>query len=288
VKALFLSEQAFQAQGGTPDHIRGYVAGLLANDVEWEVRTCGYVERNPLLRAVYAARCVGAIGELRTDRWATNVIWATGVDDSDMFAQRYPGTAVFDVPQGVGHDTAVERSGINQREAFTFGTWAYPPNWEGLIRLCSAESSGGTLTVFGRVANELKSLVEERKAKSLNVTFAGFREDISEVYDEGRGPLIIPVWTGGGVKTRTTEAAAKGVPVIGPCEAARGLPDWIADGLTIVEDPSAILEAAWSTSGANWELAAQLRASLASRYSWQALVGSALSGAGLFDAVTTG
>jgi glycosyltransferase involved in cell wall biosynthesis len=99
-----------------------------------------------------------------------------------------------------------------------------------------ARRDGVTLDVFGSVAESFAGLNEP------GVRMHGFVERLSDCY-ENMGIAINPVRYGAGLKTKTIEAMAHGLPQVTTTEGARGLGELVGRAFLTADAPNAFADA---------------------------------------------
>ncbi|MDX6638384.1 MAG: polysaccharide biosynthesis protein PslH [Solirubrobacterales bacterium] len=216
---------------------------------------------------------------------AAAVVWAAGARDAASLESRYPGSRVANLPNGVSADVRPIRAEPAPGSAFTFGTWAYPPNRDGLQRLASSGFSGdGDVYVFGHLPRRLR----RRAERTVSATgagpewrFEGFAETIEAMVERAGGPGIVPVWSGSGTKLRVVQLAARGIPAHVTTEAVSGLPEWLARELQPEDDARTLLGAALSAQPEAWAHARTVAQRVVAELSWETLVAAALADSGL-------
>jgi hypothetical protein len=212
---------------------------------------------------------------------AAAVVWAAGDRDAAMLESRYPGSRITELPNGVSRDVGIARVEPVPGRAFTFGTWAYAPNRDGLQRLTSSGCAArGTLFVFGHMPRRVRRRAERTVSASQSGPawrFAGFAESVEAMVERVRGPGIVPVWFGSGTKLRVVQLAARGIPAYVTTEAESGLPGWLARELQSEDDPSALLEAALTAQPEAWANARRIAQRVVSELSWEVVVAKALA-----------
>ena len=113
------------------------------------------------------------------------------------------------------------------------GNFSYGPNWRGLSTFLEETSGylrdeGYTLRVIG--ANCRPEQQNALKAFEC-VQFVGFAKDLSNAFN-GCKALVVPIWSGAGIKLMTLEGLALGLPIICTPEAIEGIPEEAALGIS--------------------------------------------------------
>lgn len=209
-----------------------------------------------------------------------DVTWTPGARDMRTMRARHPGVTLVDLPNGVGD--LPDSSGIPRRQcvAFTYGSWTYGPNIEGLRLLAKTDYDGaGELHVFGSMANATRRELAadaSRHQASLQWHFRGFEPSLLAVAS-CPGTAVVALWQGAGTKLRTVQLAAMGVPAVVTPEALSGLPDWFAKESTVRESTHGLLSAALAGGVASEMTLRDRRARTLAELGWRTLVANALT-----------
>ena len=214
-----------------------------------------------------------------------DVVWMPGSRDAATLRGRHPSLHVVDLPTAAADDLPLVEVEPRPGHAFVYGAWGYRPNRWGLLQAVRTPSAvRGTFSVFGRVPRKLaRQIARAARAGSPHLEWRvrGFAPDLAGMVEQAAGPLLLPLWLGGGAKIRTAQMAAMGVPVRGTSEAVAGLPEWLREGLGSEDDPQLLLEWAASTGRADWVAARELALRVREEFTWRALLPGALAESGL-------
>jgi len=229
------------------------------------------------LRYSWNARYVGRL-ERRVVAGVQGVTVA-GLEDLARMSSRYPSVPMTNLPHAVDVANPITPSRLRSRTLFTYGNWHWEANAQGLLRLAAVRDVEGEVRVYGNVPVHLRTAVQERaRGGKIVWTFCGFVDTLDEMAEDAACPLLMPVWTGAGVKSRTAQMTGRGVPVFGPRESVRGLPPWIAEVVVVEDRPDELLRKGFDCGPAQWDASMALAHRLQGEYSWTALVKVALSG----------
>jgi hypothetical protein len=214
----------------------------------------------------------------------SSATWVAGSLDLGTLRARHPKATLIDVPNGVETLPDVSGPKMLERTAFTYGSWDYPPNSQGLLRLADAQCTlTGSLHVFGAAPESFRHEILRRAAVAqphVRWRFHGFVEQLSDMTRQAPGPAVIPVWMGAGTKLRAVQLAAMNVPLIATPEAVSGLPGWFTQAVYVESDPRSMLERALGMRGS---LAGSpgLREKVLTNLAWPRIVANALTRSGL-------
>jgi hypothetical protein len=225
-----------------------------------------------------------AIAQMEDDVVSTcDITWMPGQLDARTIAARHPAKTVVNVPNGAEPMPDLSDSFDGPGSVFTYGSWEYEPNMEGLLRLARAHTAqSGTLRVYGKIGRPLgQQIAQLREPSGCRPTWKleGFAQSRIEMARRARGPAIIPVWTGGGTKLRAVQLGSLGIPIFAPAEAVSGLPRWFAAAAQIEENPIRLLERALAANETHWSAAGELRKRVHEELTWEPIVKGALQAA---------
>lgn len=134
--------------------------------------------------------------------------------------------------------------GGGARTAGFLGALDIEPNRHGLERFAASgierlRDARIELAVAGRGGDNVPRSLN----RTTGIVHLGFMEDLGKWFDT-IGVLIVPIWSGSGVKTKTVTAMAAGVPIVSTRVGLEGVPALDGVHALVREDPVALAEAA--------------------------------------------
>jgi hypothetical protein len=226
-----------------------------------------------------SAAAADAIAEMQDLAVAcTDVTWVPGELDRASLQARYPDARVVNLPNGVSPLPDFSRHLVRVGKCFTYGSWAYGPNHDGLLNILGARVAqpGGEVVVFGGLGREIARALETPRTTGIQWTVGGFEPSWERMVTRGGGRAFVPVWSGAGTKLRVVQLAAMGVPTVATSEAVSGLPAWLTAHVPISDDAEELVERALFGRVGSIENRLALRARVYRELSWETLVVSAL------------
>ncbi|HEY6759191.1 MAG TPA: hypothetical protein VI318_06855 [Baekduia sp.] len=224
------------------------------------------------------------VGQMEDVVFATaDTVWVAGERDAEELGRRYPKASLANIPNGVDRDLPdLTDVAPVPGAAFTYGTWSYRPNADGLARLAATSFGGsGEMRVFGTIGEaQSRTLTKSAQTAHANLrwTFRGFEKDWHALAGSG-ATGVIPVWSGAGTKLRAVQLAAMGAPTIPTSEALSGLPEGFHELMPPVDDPAKLLARALEGAAASAEARRELRRWVLDELSWDRLAEVAVAAA---------
>jgi hypothetical protein len=212
---------------------------------------------------------------------SVDAAWVAGDRDTVELGRRFSKASLTNVPNGIDSGlpdfSDVE---VTPGAAFTYGTWSYQPNADGLAALAKAAvQQPGALRVFGTIDQRQARALEDAAAAAqpaLSWEFRGFEPDWAAVAGSG-ATGIIPVWSGAGTKLRAVQLAGMGAPFVPTTEALSGLPSRFAELAPPIDDPGTLLERALEGRGPTPDGRRELRQLVLAELTWERLAAKGLA-----------
>ncbi|MDQ0145991.1 glycosyltransferase family 4 protein [Pseudarthrobacter niigatensis] len=195
---------------------------------------------------VFTAFCLNSVVNLRDPRqrfkfllnsalsyvWERRVlrlcdaVWVTAPEESLRLERTFHRTADAVIRSSIRLPSTNPRSfNAGSRKIVWMSTFAYPPNWDGLLRLLreagdTLRSHNMKLCVVGAGASPEQIAILERFDV---VEYLGFVAELDEVF-ENAAAGVVPIWAGAGVKLKTLTMMSRGLPVVSTPSGMEGIP----------------------------------------------------------------
>lgn len=215
--------------------------------------------------------------ENRVLRHHANLI-AVSSADFDFLKKHYPRAQVTLISNGVDTRRFTPDNSVSANDTLLFvGGFEYAPNVDAFFYFCReilprvrAQRPTVEFMVVGR--NPTQAMYEYASAHP-EIRLIGTVSDTRPYYQRA-ALVVIPLRLGGGVKLKTLEAFAMGVPVVSTSVGAEGISARAEEHLKIADAPdefaNQILDALQNRATAN-EMAHRARKLVAEKYDWQML-----------------
>lgn len=176
---------------------------------------------------------------------AMDLVLAIQPEERDQLRALAPRAWVEEVSVASDVGPALVRQPTGEPLVLLAGSYAWPPNVEGALRflhegwpLLRERHPGVRLRLVGKQPPaEL-----QRVAAAAGAELAGFVPSLADEFARA-SVLLVPLWTGGGVRVKTIEAMGAGIPIVGTPLAFEGIAAEAGEHALVGESPAALAEA---------------------------------------------
>jgi glycosyltransferase involved in cell wall biosynthesis len=215
--------------------------------------------RQPFAKLYYfsLARRIERIEKESLNRY--DALLAISDSDREKFIERGVSVPIFTLYPSL-KSSGIKQAVPDEREitAGFIGSLDWRPNIKGLIWFLKKvwpETKESKNRIKLIVAGRNPAPLIKREMKRAGVDYCGSPQ-LSSTFLEGINLLVVPLFSGSGIRIKIIEALMNGIPVVTTRSGAEGLPHEIAGLITITDDPvkmsAAIVETACRPHSPQW------------------------------------